>query len=228
MYDIKWIREHPDAFDRGLKRRGLEPQSQWLLGLDEQRRKAILAVEAAQASRRTISDEIAAAKRANDDQKAAALMSEGIQLRESIGFLENDEKQVSELLQDELAEIPNLPTDDVPDGNSEFDNIENKRVGLARNFEFAPKQHFELGEALGMMNFEVAAKLSGARFVVLNSGLARLERALGQYMLDLHTSEHGYLEVNPPLLVRNNVMFGTAQLPKFVEDQFLATALPES
>ena len=126
-------------------------------------------------------------------------------------------------LDDALAQIPNLPLDEVPDGKDEHDNVEHHRFGAKRNYAFTPKQHFELGEALGQMDFETAAKLSGARFVVLKKGLARLERALGQFMLDLHTSEHGYTEVNPPLLVRDDVMFGTAQLPKFEDDQFLAT-----
>ena len=121
-----------------------------------------------------------------------------------------------------LAEIPNLPLDDVPDGTDESDNVEHHRFGAKRDYAFAPKQHFELGEALAEMDFETAAKLSGARFVVLKKGLARLERALGQFMLDVHTGEHGYTEVAPPLLVRDEVMFGTAQLPKFEEDQFWA------
>ena len=135
--------------------------------------------------------------------------------------MEADEKSASKDLNDALAEIPNLPLDDVPDGKNENDNVERHHFGARRDYAFKPKQHFELGEALGQMDFETAAKLSGARFVVLKKGLARLERALGQFMLDVHTSEpHNYTEIAPPLLVRDEVMFGTAQLPKFEEDQF--------
>ena len=142
----------------------------------------------------------------------------------SIPALEAEEKKASTELDDALAEIPNLPLDEVPDGKDEHDNVEHHHFGAKRDYAFTPKQHFELGEALGQMDFETAAKLSGARFVVLKSGFARLERALGQFMLDLHTSEHGYTEVSPPLLVRDEVMFGTAQLPKFEDDQFCSIA----
>ena len=147
-------------------------------------------------------------------------MAEVAALKDAIPKLEAEEKKLSKELEDALAQIPNLPLDEVPDGKDADDNVEHHRFGAKRDYGFAPKQHFELGEALGQMDFETAAKLSGARFVVLKSGLARLERALGQFMLDLHTGEHGYTEVNPPLLVRDEVMFGTAQLPKFEDDQF--------
>jgi seryl-tRNA synthetase len=144
-------------------------------------------------------------------------------LKEEIPALEAEEKQISKELDDALAQIPNLPLSEVPDGKDARDNVEHHHFGAKRNYGFAPQQHFDLGEALGQMDFETAAKLSGARFVVLKSGLARLERALAQFMLDVHTSEHGYTEVAPPLLVRDDVMFGTAQLPRFIDDQFLAT-----
>jgi seryl-tRNA synthetase len=149
-------------------------------------------------------------------------MAEVAELKAAIPAMEAEEKSVSDELEKALAQIPNLPLPEVPDGTDEHGNVEHHKFGAKRDYAFAPKQHFELGEALGQMDFETAAKLSGARFVVLKAGLARLERALGQFMLDLHTGEHGYTEVNPPLLVRDDVMFGTAQLPKFEEDQFWA------
>lgn len=221
MYDIKWIREHPDAFDRGLKRRGLEPLSKGLLALDEKRRAAITKFEQAQARRNSASKEIGEAKKAKDDALANKLMAEVAELKTSLPGMEEEQKTVAAKLDKELAQIPNLPLDDVPDGEDAGGNVERHVVGKKRDYTFKPKQHFELGEALGQMDFELAAKLSGARFVVLQKGLARLERALGQFFLDVHTSEkHGYIEVNPPILVRDDAMFGTAQLPKFVDDQF--------
>jgi seryl-tRNA synthetase len=220
MHDIRFIRDNPDAFDRALARRGLEPPAQRLIALDEKRRTAIQAVEAAQARRNAASKEIGEAKKSKDEEKAKGLLIEVASLKESIPAMEADERKATDDLNRALAEIPNLPLDDVPDGEDERGNVEHHRFGAKRNYAFAPKQHFDLGEALGQMDFETAAKLSGARFVVLKKGLARLERALGQFMLDVHTSEHGYVEVAPPLLVREEVMFGTAQLPKFADDQF--------
>ena len=224
MYDIKWIREHPEAFDRGLKRRGLEPLSKNLVALDEKRRAAITKFEQAQARRNAASKEIGEAKKARDDAKANKLMTEVNELKASLPALEEEQKILAGDLDKELAQIPNMPADDVPDGADASMNVEHHAVGKKRDYAFKPKQHFELGEALGQMDFELAAKLSGARFFVLQKGLARLERALGQFMLDVHTSrEHGYTEVNPPVLVRDDVMFGTAQLPKFADDQFRTT-----
>src|SRR6202045_3818981 len=223
MHDIRFIRDNPDAFDKALARRGLPPQAQRLIALDEQRRAKILALETAQARRNAASKEIGEAKKNKDEEKAKRLLSEVAALKETIPAMEAEEKETSKALNDALAEIPNLPLDEVPDGKDEKDNVEHHRFGAKREYTFAPKQHFDLGEALGQMDFEAAAKLSGARFVVLKKGLARLERALGQFMLDVHTSEpHNYTEVAPPLLVRDDVMFGTAQLPKFEEDQFFA------
>src|ERR1700746_1891256 len=222
MHDIRFIREHPDVFDRALTRRGLAPESKRLIALDEERRKKILQFETAQARRNAASKEIGDAKKNKDEKKAAALMAEVAGLKDTIPQLENAAKATSKVLDDALAEIPNIPADDVPDGKDSNDNVEHHRFGAKRDYAFTPKQHFELGEALEQMDFETAAKLSGARFVVLKKGLARLERALGQFMLDVHTSEHGYTEVAPPLLVRDEVMFGTAQLPKFEDDQFWA------
>jgi seryl-tRNA synthetase len=224
MYDIKWIREHPDAFDRGLKRRGLEPLSKELVALDEKRRVAITKFEQAQARRNAASKEIGDAKKAKDEAKASRLMAEVGELKTSLPAMDDEQKALAVALDKELAQIPNAPLDDVPDGTGASGNVEHHVFGKKRDYAFKPKQHFDLGEALGQMDFELAAKLSGARFVVLQKGLARLERALGQFMLDVHTGkEHGYTEVNPPILVRDDVMFGTAQLPKFADDQFRTT-----
>jgi seryl-tRNA synthetase len=220
MHDIRFIRETPDAFDRALMRRVPEPQAQRLIALDEKRRAKILELETAQARRNAASKEIGEAKKNKDDETARRLLSEVAALKESMPAMEAEEKKASKELNDALAEIPNLPLDDVPDGKDANDNVEHHRFGAKRDYAFKPKQHFELGEALGQMDFETAAKLSGARFVVLKKGLARLERALGQFMLDVHTGEHGYTEVAPPILVRDEAMRGTAQLPKFWEDQF--------
>src|SRR6516164_7873134 len=220
MHDIRFIREHPDVFDRALARRALAPESKRLIALDEERRKRILAFETAQARRNAASKEIGEAKKSKDEKKAAELMAEVATLKETIPELEAAAKAGSQTLDDALAEIPNMALDDVPDGKDSTDNVEHHRFGAKRDYAFPPKQHFELGEALGQMDFETAAKLSGARFVVLKQGLARLERALGQFMLDVHTNEHGYTEIAPPFLVLDGVMFGTGQLWKFRDDQF--------
>src|SRR4030088_937282 len=224
MHDIKWIRDNAHAFDAALKRRGLERLSQSFLAIDEKRRAAILKSEQAQARRNSASKEIGEAKKAKDDARAAALMAEVAELKTTMPRLEAAAKVADEELAKELAAIPNLPLDEVPDGVDEHGNVRRHVFGTVRNYGFAPKPHDDLGVALGSMDFETAAKLSGARFVVLKKGLARLERAIGQFMLDLHTNEHGYTEVNPPLLVRDDVMFGTGQLPKFADDQFAAVS----
>ena len=230
MYDIKWIRENLPAFEGGLARRGM-PQAdlkaliERILKLDEDRRAAITAFEQAQARRNAASREIGEAKKAKDEARASALMAEVGDLKATLPELEAAAKRLDDELNGPgglLATMPNTPLAEVPTGRDEHDNVEYRRFGEKRDYAFAPKQHFELGEALGQMNFELAAKLSGARFVVLQKSLARLERALGQLFLDTHTGEHGYTEVNPPLMVRDDVMFGTAQLPKFEDDQFWA------
>jgi seryl-tRNA synthetase len=223
MHDIKWIRDNPDAFDAALKRRGLEPLSSSLLAIDEKRRAAIMASEQAQARRNSVSKEIGDAKKAKDDARASKLMAEVAELKTTLPQLELAAKAADEELAAALAGIPNLPWDEVPDGLDEHGNVQRHVFGAVRNYAFTPKPHDDLGGALGAMDFETAAKLSGARFVVLTKSLARLERAIGQFMLDVHTNEHGYTEVNPPLLVRDEVMFGTGQLPKFRDDQFAAT-----
>src|SRR5712672_2329689 len=222
MHDIKAIRDNPQAFDAGLKRRGLAPMSPSLLAIDERRRAAILASEQAQARRNAASKEIGDAKKAKDEARAAKLMTEVAELKTTMPELEAAAKAADEELAKELAAIPNLPLDEVPDGVDEHGNVQRHVFGAVRSYAFTPKPHDDLGGALGFMDFETAAKLSGARFVVLKKGLARLERAIGQFMLDLHTNEHGYTEINPPLLVRDPVMFGTGQLPKFEDDQFWA------
>jgi seryl-tRNA synthetase len=222
MHDIKWIRDNAAAFDAALKRRGLAPISAELLLIDEQRRAAILKSEQAQARRNAASKEIGDAKKAKDEALAASLMAEVAELKTTMPELEAATGDAEKQLKDALAAIPNLPLDEVPDGTDEHGNVQHHVFGAPRSYEFAPKPHDDLGTELGFMDFEAAAKLSGARFVVLKKGLARLERAIGQFMLDLHTNEHGYTEVSPPLLVRNDVMFGTGQLPKFEEDQFWA------
>ncbi|MDE2471036.1 MAG: serine--tRNA ligase, partial [Bradyrhizobium sp.] len=225
MHDIKWIRDNPAAFDGALKRRGLEPLSASLLAIDEKRRAAILASEQAQARRNSASKEIGDAKKAKDETRAAKLMAEVAELKTSMPQLEAAAKTADEELAKELAAIPNLPADDVPDGADEHGNVQRHVFGARRNYTFTAKPHDDLGAALGYMDFEAAAKLSGARFVVLKKGLARLERAIGQFMLDLHTNEHGYTEINPPLMVRDEAMFGTAQLPKFRDDQFISAEM---
>ena len=223
MHDIKFIRDNPEAFDAALRRRGLEPLGQKLIAIDEKRRTAILASEQAQARRNAASKEIGEAKKAKDDARAATLMAEVAELKTTMPSMDAAVKAADEQLKAALAEIPNLPLDEVPNGADEHGNVLHHSFGAKRNYAFAPKPHYDLGEAMGYMDFEAAAKLSGARFVVLKKGLARLERALGQFMLDLHTDQHGYTEVNPPLLVHSEAMFGTAQLPKFVDDQFFAS-----
>src|SRR5436190_9135662 len=224
MHDIRWIRDNPDAFDTALKRRGLEAQSSSLIQLDERRRAAIVAAEQAQARRNAASKEIGAARKTKDDTKADALMAEVAALKEKLPELEVTSKVADTALQDALSWIPNLPfpAPDVPDGADEAGNVEHHHFGAKKIHGFKSKAHDDLGGALGDMDFTTAAKLSGSRFVLLKKNLARLERALGQFMLDVHTREHGYTEVNPPLLVRDASMFGTTQLPKFEDDQFWA------
>ena len=223
MHDIRFIRDNPDAFDTALKRRGLPAQARDLLAIDERRRAAIAKSEQAQARRNAASKEIGQAKAKKDEAAAQKLMAEVNELKMTLPQLEAEAKAAEDELNTVLATIPNAPLAEVPEGADEHGNVEHHRYGAKRDYAFAPKQHFELGEALGMMDFETAAKISGARFVVLKGPLARLERALGQFFLDVHTGDHGYTEVNPPLLVSSDTMFGTAQLPKFAEDQFRTT-----
>jgi len=225
MHDIKAIRDNPAAFDAALKRRGLEPLAASLLAIDEKRRGAIQEAEQALARRNAASKEIGEAKKNKDATRADALMNEVAALKAKLPEMEASAKGFEEELKTALAQIPNLPLDEVPDGADEHGNVQHHVYGEARSYAFKPQEHVALGESLGFMDFETAAKLSGARFVVLKKGIARLERAIGQFFLDVHTGEHGYTEVNPPLLVRDDAMFGTAQLPKFRDDQFAAGSL---
>jgi seryl-tRNA synthetase len=223
MLDIKWIRENPEALDEALAKRGAAPVSADLIALDEKRRQHVGRVQEAQERRNAASKEIGKAMAQKDSATAEKLKAEVAELKGWLQLAEEEERRLDKELTDALSVIPNLPLDDVPVGKDEADNVEIRRVGNIRNFAFEPKEHFEIGEALGYMDFERAAKLSGSRFTVLKSQLARLERALGQFMLDLHTREHGYMEVVPPLLVNDATMFGTGQLPKFAEDSFRTT-----
>ena len=224
MLDLKVIRDNPEVLKDALVRRGQSNERadallESIRALDGQRRQQIAALQDAQTRRNQISKQVGAAKAGGREDEAQALMAEIAGLKDTIQETEGAEKAIAAELDDLLAGIPNIPLEDVPLGGEEA-NAEIRRWGEKPSFAFTPKQHFELGEALGLMDFEVAAKLSGSRFVVLKGALARLERALGSFMLDLQTGEGGYTEVAPPLLVRTDAMFGTAQLPKFLEDQF--------
>ena len=232
MLDIKWIRDNAEALKAALRSRGAdglaaEESVARLISLDDDRRDIIIATQALQEKRNRLSKEIGQAMGKKDVATADALKLEVAALRDEMSRSEPKEKQAIEALDKALAEIPNIPAEDVPLGKDEHDNVEHHRHGTPPEFpsDFKPREHFDIGEGLGMMDFEAASKMSGARFVVLKGPLARLARALGQFMLDLHSGEHGYTEVNPPLLVRDQAMFGTAQLPKFREDQFLATRM---
>ncbi|MBU3730876.1 MAG: serine--tRNA ligase [Beijerinckiaceae bacterium] len=220
MYDIKWIRDHAAAFDAGLVSRGVAPLSATLIALDETRRAAIARAQAAQERRNALSKEIGKAMAAKDMPRADELKSEVAVLKDVLGEAEAEEKAAVAELDTALAAIPNTPLAEVPVGSDEHGNVQKAVWGTPKQFSFTPKQHFEIGEDLGLMDFETAAKMSGTRFVITRAQMARLERALGQFMLDLHTTEHGYTEINPPLLVKDQTMFGTAQLPKFADDQF--------
>ncbi len=226
MLDIKWIRENPDVLADALIKRGQSAEAARetvddLVASDAARRDHITKLEEAQARRNTASKAIGQAKASGDEETAQALMAEVGGLKSFLQSSEDTRRTLDDALHDKLAVVPNIPLDDVPEGADEADNREERKVGEAPGINDA-KQHFELGEATGQMDFETAAKLSGSRFVVVKNQLARLQRALGQFMLDLHTNEHGYTEVQPPLLVRDEVLFGTGQLPKFAEDQFSA------
>ncbi len=222
MYDIRWIRENAETFDEGRRRRGLEPLSQKLFELDDVRRAAIAKLQAAQERRNAASKEIGQAMKEKDAARADALKAEVSALKDQMTAFEEEERTAVRALDEALAKEPNTPLAEVPVGKDEHDNVETRVVGAKPVMDFAPSEHFDIGEKLGLMDFETAGKISGARFVILKGALARMERALMQFMLDLHTDEHGYTEIDPPLLVRDDAMFGTAQLPKFREDQFAA------
>jgi seryl-tRNA synthetase len=218
MHDLKQIRDDPQAFDAGLKRRGLPLQSAAILALDTKRRAAQTRLQEHQQRRNDVSRQVGAAK--SKGQDAAALMAEVAQLKDSMEVATAEEQAAAAELDQILAGIPNLPAADVPDGADADANVEVRRHGNPRNFPFTPKQHFDIGETLGLMDFEAATKLAGSRFVVLKGALARLERALAAFMIDIHTGEFGYQEVLPPFLVNDQTAFGTGNLPKFGEDLF--------
>lgn len=222
MHDIKWIRDNPAAFDEALARRGLSQGSHDLLMFDERRRAVIAKLQTMQERRNAVSREVGEAKKAKDENRAQALMSEVTAIKEEMPKLEAEQQEVEQKIEEILLSIPNLPARDVPAGKDSGDNVEYRRHGEKPNIAFKPKLHFEIGESLGLMDFEAASRISGARFVVLKGALARLERALAQFFLDIHTGEHGYTEISPPVLVKDAAMYGTAQLPKFRDDQFRA------
>ena len=217
MHDLKFIRENPEAFDAGMKKRGLPPQSPQILKLDEEKRTRQKELDELLAKRNQFAKQIGMAKGKGED--TTAIMAESKELNEHVAKLEAENSDQGELGK-LLASLPNIPADDVPVGPEETANQIIRTHGTKPEFAFKPKEHFELGEKLGLMDFERAAKISGARFVVLKGQLARLERALASFFLDNHTLEYGYTEVVPPLLVKDNALFGTGQLPKFGEDSF--------
>jgi seryl-tRNA synthetase len=219
MHDLKAIRDNPEAFDAGLKRRGLPPLAAAILALDQERRRLVQAAEELQARRNSLSKEIGRLKAKGEEDAANGAAAEVLRLKEAMPAAEQAERNLAAAIENRLANIPNLPAPGVPDGADEAANLEIRRHGAPPRLN-APKEHFELGEALGLMDFEAAARLSGARFVVLKGALARMERALASFMLDLHTGEFGYTEIAPPHLVRDGALYGTGQLPKFAEDLF--------
>lgn len=219
MHDINLVRDNPQAFDAALKQRNAAPAAAALIACDDARKAAIAKAQALQTMRNETSKKIGQAKGAGDDATAEALMAEIADLKSALQAAEDDERKLKAELEAALSVLPNIALPDVPEGLDEADNLEVRQVGAVASINNAA-QHFEIGEALGQMDFEAAAALSGSRFVVLRHDLARLERALGNFMLDLHTSEFGYTEVNPPVLVRDDAVYGTGQLPKFTEDLF--------
>ncbi len=223
MHDIRVIRENPAAFDAALARRGLSPVTPAILALDEERRARITAAEAATAEQNRASKEVGAAKARGDEAEFGRLRALVAEKKAEIARLTEEAKAKDRELEEMLLVIPNLPYPDVPDGRDEADNVEIHRWGNARNFSFQPREHYDIPAAMRGMDFEAAAKLSGSRFVVLGGAMARLQRALAQFMLDLHIEEHGLRETWTPVLVRPEMMVGTGQLPKFAEDSFQTT-----
>ena len=221
MFDIRAIRENPEYFDKGWARRGLSAQTGSILKMDEERRGVQTQLQELQAKRNEESKKIGEIKKAGGDAQGA--MDAVAALKNEMGELEERERTLYESISQHMAALPNIMADDVPDGADEDENVELRTWGEIKH-KSGP-DHVEIGEALGMMDFETAAKMSGARFTLLTGGIARLERALAQFFLDTHTAEHGFMEVSPPLLVRDNALFGTGQLPKFAEDLF---RIPES
>lgn len=223
MFDIKWIKENPNVFDEAMKLRDNPITAAELLKLDEGRKEHVSKLQDAQTRRNSASKEIGAAMGKGDKDLAEKLKVEVSEIKQFLQTAEDEERRIGAEILEVMSALPNAPFDDVPKGNDEADNVLYRTHGEKPELSFEPKEHFEIGIAEKQMDFETAASLSGSRFVVLNQGIARLERALGQFMLDMHTSEHGYMETSPPLLVRDEALFGTGQLPKFSEDLFKTT-----
>lgn len=221
MFDIRYIREHPDDFNRGMARRGLEPQAERLVALDAKRRQAQTRAQEIQSERNRLSKEIGKLK--SQGQDASDVLAKVSESKEQEAAAEREAEAAAQELNDALSLLPNLPLDEVPDGDGEADNVEIRRWGEPASFDHEVRDHVDIGEGLGMMDFETAAKLAGSRFVLLSGKLARLERALAAFMLDHNTDEWGYTEVNPPALVNDKTVFGTGQLPKFADDLFRTT-----
>ncbi|PJI87052.1 serine--tRNA ligase [Sphingomonas koreensis] len=222
MHDIRLIRDNPEAFDAALIRRGADPLAAGLIALDESRRALTTRQQEVQARRNDLSKQVGQAKAAKDEARAQALMAEVSALKDELERLTTDQAEADEVLKTALAAIPNLPAADVPDGADEDDNLLVHTRGEQPVFAFEPREHDAFGPALGL-DFETGAQLAGARFTLVRGHAAKLARALGQFMLDTLTGDHGYEEVNPPILVRPDAMFGTGQLPKFAEDSFQTT-----
>ncbi|OBX18903.1 serine--tRNA ligase [Erythrobacter sp. QSSC1-22B] len=222
MHDLAFIRSHPGEFDAGLQRRGAEPTSDRILTLDARRREVATRLQEAQGRRNEASKAIGQAMGKGDKDTAESLKAEVAQIKQTMPALEEEDRTLGAQLHDLLAALPNLPAEDVPEGADEAANVELSRWGTPREFAFTPQEHADLGPPLGL-DFETGAALSGARFTFLRGHMARLHRALGQFMLDRQTGENGYTECAPPLLVREEALFGTGQLPKFAEDNFQTT-----
>jgi seryl-tRNA synthetase len=221
VLDLKWIRDHPEELNQGLIRRGQRPIANEILKLDEQRRHIQTELQNLQNERNVIAKQVGEAK--NRGESVDAMMHRANEIKIHLPTLEEQGQQLDHSLQKILESVPNIPFPEVPEGQSEADNVLVREIGEHPVFNFIPKRHFELGEDLGLMDFEAAAKISGSRFVILKGALARLERALGAFMLDIHTQEFNYQEVAPPLLVRDATVYGTGQLPKFSDDLFKTT-----
>ena len=223
MLDIRWIRDNPEAFDKAMQLRDVDVSAQSLIELDDKRRAHVTRLQEAQEERNKASKEIGKAKASGDEAAAQKAIAEVAKVKSFLQTAEDEEKSLTDAVTRALEVLPNIPFEDVPVGAGENDNVEVRLVGEKPTFDFSPKEHFELGEALGGMDFEAAAKIAGSRFAVLSGGIARLERALGQFMLDVHTVEHGYREMQPPLMVRDEAAYGTDKLPKFADDLFRTT-----